>query len=183
MFESWKDIPADTKTKFYDSKIKLHFLVDDGRDKEFILASAAKKWKDGRHQLFCQFYRWDPTLEKNLQNYPKYRGILKNDWAVFVQYRRKEKAQESRDGQTYSRREMYAVFHKKSDGSFVSEDAYNNNEKLQAAINDFMSENEAFQKVFGKEQPGYVRSIGLGVKPSHINRSTRSTSSSAEMKN
>ncbi|CAI8599781.1 unnamed protein product [Vicia faba] len=52
--------------------------------------------------------------------------------------------------------------------------------KLQAAIKDSMSENEAFQKVFGKEKHGYVRSMGLGVTPSQINRSTRSTSSSAE---
>ncbi|XP_058770486.1 uncharacterized protein LOC131644106 isoform X3 [Vicia villosa] len=213
MFESWKDIPADTKTKFYDSKIKLHFLVDDGRDKEFILASAAKKWKDGRSILFRQYYSWDLTLEENLQNFPKDRGILKNDWTVFVQYRRKEKTQkvaqknmqnraklkaphtlgskslarkkhelESRDGRTYSRGEMYAISHKKSDGSFVNEDAYHNNEKLQAAIKDSVSENEAFQKVFGKEQHGYVRSMGLGVTPSQINRSTRSTSSAENEK-
>ena len=35
--------------------------------------------------------------------------------------------QEMRDGRTYSRGEMYAVSHKKFDGSFVNEDAYNNN--------------------------------------------------------
>ncbi|XP_058784879.1 uncharacterized protein LOC131659746 [Vicia villosa] len=233
MFESWKDIPEETKTKFYDSKIKLHFLVDDGRDKEFVLASAAKKWKDGRHYLFRKFYKWDLTLEENLQKFPTVRGIPEHDWAVFVQYRRKEKTQkiaqknaqnraklkaphtlgskslarkkhelESRDGRTYSRGEMYAISHTKSDGSFVNEDAFNNNtletmgvilcyinsqfflfhvqEKLQAAIKDFGSENEAFQKVFGKEQHGYVRSMGLGVTPSQINRSTRSASSSAE---
>ncbi|CAI8619380.1 unnamed protein product [Vicia faba] len=52
--------------------------------------------------------------------------------------------------------------------------------KLQAAIKDSVFENEAFQKVFGKEKHGYVRSMGLGVTPSQINRSTRSTSSSAE---
>ncbi|CAI8598139.1 unnamed protein product [Vicia faba] len=52
--------------------------------------------------------------------------------------------------------------------------------KLQAAIKDSVSENEAFQKVFGKEKHGYVRSMGLGVTPSQINRSTRSTSSFAE---
>ncbi|XP_058757665.1 uncharacterized protein LOC131630938 [Vicia villosa] len=52
--------------------------------------------------------------------------------------------------------------------------------KLQAAIKDSVSENEAFQKVFGKEQHGYVRSMGLGVTPSQINRSMRSVSSSAE---
>ncbi|XP_058776326.1 uncharacterized protein LOC131650637 [Vicia villosa] len=211
MFESWKDIPEETKTKFYDSKIKLHFLVDDGRDKEFVLASAAKKWKDGRHYLFRKFYKWDLTLEENLQKFPTVRGIPEHDWAVFVQYRRKEKTQkiaqknaqnraklkaphtlgskslarkkhelESRDGRTYSRGEMYAISHTKSDGSFVNEDAFNNNEKLQAAIKDSVSENEAFQKVFGKEQHGYVRSMGLGVTPSQINRSTRSASSFAE---
>ncbi|XP_058727981.1 uncharacterized protein LOC131599727 [Vicia villosa] len=213
MFESWRDIPLDTKTKFYDSKIKRHFLVDDGRDKEFVLASAARKWKDGRHHLFRRFYKWDLTLEENLQNYPKCRGILKNDWAIFVQYRRKEKTQkiaqknaqnraklkaphtlgskslarkkhelELRDGRTYSRGEMYAVSHKKSDGTFVNEDAYNNNEKLEAAIKDSVSENEAFQKVFGKEKHGYVRSMGLGVTPSQINRSTISASSAENKK-
>ncbi|CAI8598002.1 unnamed protein product [Vicia faba] len=46
IFESWKDIPADTKTNFYESKIKRHFLVDHGRDKEFIFASASNKLKD-----------------------------------------------------------------------------------------------------------------------------------------
>ena len=53
-------------------------------------------------------------------------------------------------------------------------------EKLQAAIKDSVSENEAFQKVFGKDQHGYVRSMGLGVRPSQINRSTTSASSYAE---
>ncbi|CAI8618381.1 unnamed protein product [Vicia faba] len=192
----------------------LHFLVDDGRDKEFIFVSASKKLRDARSQLFRQYYRWDLTLEENLQNFPKDIGILENDWVVFVHYRRKEKTQklaqknaenraklkaphtlgskslarkkhelESRDGRTYSRGEMYAISHKKSDGSFVNEDAYNNNvstRKLQAAIKDFVSENEVFQKVFGKEQHGYVRSVGLGATPSQINRSTRLASSSAE---
>ncbi|CAI8609124.1 unnamed protein product [Vicia faba] len=93
---------------------------------------------------------------------------------------RKKHELESRDGRTYSRGEMYTISHKKSDGSFVNEDAYNNNEKLQATIKDYVSENEAFQKVFGKEQHGYVRSVGLGATPSQINRSTRLASSSVE---
>ncbi|XP_058724990.1 uncharacterized protein LOC131596369 [Vicia villosa] len=203
MFESWKAIPMDKK--------KNHFVVDDARDKDFILASAGKKWKDGRHHLFHRFYKWDLTLEENIQHYPKCQGIKENDWTLFVQYRRKEKTQriatknaqnrgklkiphtlgskslarkqhelEVRDGRSYSRGEMYAVSHKKSDGSFVNEDAYHNNEKLQAAIKDSVSENEAFQKVFGKEHPGYVRCMGLGVTPSQINGSTRSGSSLEE---
>ncbi|KAI5406858.1 hypothetical protein KIW84_053212 [Lathyrus oleraceus] len=86
VFENWKAIPTDKKTKFYDAKIKLHFVVDDGRDKDFILASAAKKWRDDQHHLFHKFYRWDLTLEENLANY----RIYENDWAIFGQYRRKE---------------------------------------------------------------------------------------------
>lgn len=49
--------------------------------------------------------------------------------------------------------------------------------KLLDAIKDYVSENETIQKVFGKEHSEYVRDMGLGVTPSQINRSTRSTSS------
>ncbi|KAI5391322.1 hypothetical protein KIW84_076240 [Lathyrus oleraceus] len=41
--------------------------------------------------------------------------------------------------------------------------------KSQAAIKDFVSENEVFQKVFGKEHPEYVRSMRLEVTSSQIN--------------
>ena len=56
-------------------------------------------------------------------------------------------------------------------------------EQLQNELKESSSENEAaFIKVFGKEHPGYVRGLGLGVTPSQItgcsSRSTASTSSS-----
>ncbi|KAI5435684.1 hypothetical protein KIW84_022200 [Lathyrus oleraceus] len=134
MFESLRDIPVDRKTKFYDSKIKRHFVADDGHDKDYILASAAKKWKDGRCQLFQRFYRWDLTLEENLQNYPKCKGITENDWVIFVQYRRKEKTQailvfylnQEMDDHTVEEKCMQFLI-EKSNGSLVNEDAYNNN--------------------------------------------------------
>ncbi|CAL5212647.1 unnamed protein product [Lathyrus oleraceus] len=43
MLENLKEVPTDRKTNFYDSKIKRHFIVDDGRNKDFILSSTAKK--------------------------------------------------------------------------------------------------------------------------------------------
>ena len=49
-------------------------------------------------------------------------------------------------------------------------------EQLQNEIQQSPSENEAFMKVFGKEHPGYVRGLGLGVTPSQIGCTSRFTS-------
>ncbi|KAL2333945.1 hypothetical protein Fmac_015158 [Flemingia macrophylla] len=40
------------------------------------------------------------------------------------------------------------------------------------------SENEAFSRVYGKEHPGYVRGMGLGVSPSQVIGSSSRASSS-----
>ena len=50
-------------------------------------------------------------------------------------------------------------------------------EKLQNELQT-CSENEAFQRVCGKEHPGYVRGMGLGVRPSQINASSSHSSAS-----
>ncbi|XP_020222046.1 uncharacterized protein LOC109804600 [Cajanus cajan] len=77
---------------------------------------------------------------------------------------------------------MYPIAHKKKDGSFVNEDARQKYEQLHNEIQETSSENEAFLKVFGKEHPGYVRGMGLGVTPTQIigsySSSTRFGSSS-----
>ncbi|CAJ2636422.1 unnamed protein product [Trifolium pratense] len=87
---------------------------------------------------------------------------------------------EKRDGRKYSRGEMFAVSHKKSDGSFVNDEAKKKNDQLQAEIAKTHSENEAFVNVFGKEHGGFARSMGLGVTPSQLTTtcSARLTSSS-----
>ncbi|WJX69721.1 hydroxyphenylpyruvate reductase [Trifolium repens] len=76
IFENWKGISRDKKTEFYDQKIK----------------SIATKWRNAKSQLFKKYYKWDLTLEENLRNYP--RCIDPNNWAAFVQYRRKPKTVE-----------------------------------------------------------------------------------------
>ncbi|XP_027186339.2 uncharacterized protein [Cicer arietinum] len=95
---------------------------------------------------------------------------------------RKRDELELRDGRKYSRGEMYSICHKKSDGSFVNDEAKEKYEQLQAEIGKTPSPNEAFVNVFGKEHPGYVRCMGLGITPSQITTSTshsvRSMSSS-----
>ncbi|WJX82181.1 hydroxyphenylpyruvate reductase [Trifolium repens] len=87
---------------------------------------------------------------------------------------------EKRDGRKYSRREMFGVSYKTPDGSFVSDEAKEKNDQLQAEIAKTNLENEAFVKVFGKEHGGFARSMGLGVTPSQLTttRSASLTSSS-----
>ncbi|WJX19255.1 Asparagine-rich protein (ARP protein) [Trifolium repens] len=80
------------KTEFYDKKIKPKFVVNDGYNKKYILNSIAAKWRIAKSRLFRKFYKWDLTLEENLRNYP--RSIDPDDWAAFVQYRRKQETME-----------------------------------------------------------------------------------------
>ncbi|XP_057445840.1 uncharacterized protein LOC130737986 [Lotus japonicus] len=72
---------------------------------------------------------------------------------------------------------MYLVSHQKNDGTYVNDEARLKCDQLRTAIENCSSENEAFVDTFGKERPGYVRSMGLGVTPSQLtipsfNRST-----------
>ena len=52
-------------------------------------------------------------------------------------------------------------------------------EQLQIEMQNTHSENEAFVKVFGKEHPGYMRSMGLGITPSQISTSHRARTASS----
>ncbi|KAK2383104.1 hypothetical protein QL285_070591 [Trifolium repens] len=92
IFENWKNISNDRKTEFYDKKIKPKFVVNDGYNKKYILNSIAAKWRIAKSRLFRKFYKWDLTLEENLRNYP--RSIDPDDWAAFIQYRRKQETME-----------------------------------------------------------------------------------------
>ncbi|KAK2390876.1 hypothetical protein QL285_064386 [Trifolium repens] len=68
------------------------FVVNDEDNKKYILKSIATKWRNAKSQLFKKYYKWDLTLEEKLRNYP--RCIDPNNWAAFVQYRRKPKTVE-----------------------------------------------------------------------------------------
>ncbi|KAL2330077.1 hypothetical protein Fmac_017658 [Flemingia macrophylla] len=90
---------------------------------------------------------------------------------------RKRDELETIHGREFSRAEMYQLSHKKPDGTFVNEEARELHEKLQEQMQN-CSENEAFIRVCGKEHPGYVRGMGLGVSPSQIVGSSSGATSS-----
>ncbi|XP_039139068.1 uncharacterized protein LOC120276403 [Dioscorea cayenensis subsp. rotundata] len=69
-----------------------------------------------------------------------------------------------------------AGYTKKHDGSFVNEKAKKNHEKL-VIQSQILSENDAYISVFGKEHPGYVRGLGLGVVKTQIYGSSSNSNS------
>ncbi|XP_029128331.1 uncharacterized protein LOC114916204 [Cajanus cajan] len=90
---------------------------------------------------------------------------------------RKRNELELLHGREFSRAKMYQVSHKKPDGNFVNEKDRELHEKLQNEMQN-CSENVAFERVCGKEHPGYVRGMGLGVRPSQIIGSSSHATSS-----
>ncbi|XP_057442583.1 uncharacterized protein LOC130734257 [Lotus japonicus] len=73
---------------------------------------------------------------------------------------------------------MYSISHKKSDGSFVNEEAKQKSDLLEKELEKNCSEEAAYVKVFGKDRPRYVRGMGFGVCPSQVLESGSSSSSS-----
>ncbi|CAJ2645285.1 unnamed protein product [Trifolium pratense] len=122
------------------------------------------------------------TLEMTRKNAANRAKLKLNHSLGTKSIARTQQELEKRDGRKYSRGEMFAVSHKKSDGSFVIDEAKKKNDQLQAEIAKTHSENEAFVNVFGKEHGGFARSMGLEVTPSQltITCSARLTSSSED---
>ncbi|KAL2337062.1 hypothetical protein Fmac_011508 [Flemingia macrophylla] len=207
LYESWTQVPEQYKNNVYVNTIQANFVVNDVEHKQYILGSLGKKWKDKRCRLFDKFHNWEQSVEENIENHPphipqdhwaifvRYRRSAKtmveianknaaNRAKLVIPHSlgsktlaRKRNELEVMHGREFSRAEMYQVSHKKPDGSFVNEEARELHEKLQDELQN-CSENEAFLRVCGKEHPGYVRGMGLGVSPSQvIGSSSRATSS------
>ncbi|KAL2319502.1 hypothetical protein Fmac_028471 [Flemingia macrophylla] len=196
LYENWTQVPEQLKNNVYVNTIQANFVVNDEKHKQYIVGSLGKKWKDKRCRLFDKYHNWGLSVEENIQNHPPH--IPQDHWAIFVRYRRTTKAMdianknaanraklviphilgsktlarkkdelETIHGWEFSRAEMYQLSHKKPDGTFVNEEARELHEKLHEEMQ-HCSENEVFLRVCGKEHPGYVRGMGLGVSPSQI---------------
>ncbi|PIM97122.1 hypothetical protein CDL12_30412 [Handroanthus impetiginosus] len=83
---------------------------------------------------------------------------------------RKKHEMEVELGRSCGRAEIWNIAQKKN-GSFVNDEAKKKSEELDMHTQN-SSETEAFTKVFGKEHPGRVRSVGHCVAPSQFFGST-----------
>ncbi|QHN88403.1 uncharacterized protein DS421_16g563250 [Arachis hypogaea] len=95
--ESWKLVSKAKRDHAYN------MLKDDagGKIKRDILKRIGKNWKDSRHHLFHRCYKQIRTYEENLRHHPK--GIDKNDWKKFVDYRLNEDTQKKCKQNTLNR--------------------------------------------------------------------------------
>ncbi|PIN12401.1 hypothetical protein CDL12_14993 [Handroanthus impetiginosus] len=199
-YEKWPKVPSANKEHVWNHVIKKKFVVNNGMNKKYILSSLGKKWKDNRAELYNAYY--DPTAnwETNIQNHPKH--VPRDQWAGILSYRtrqatkdmckrnienrRKQKVPhtlgsktiakkkhetETEHGRPCSRAEMWNIAHKKKNGSFVNEEAKKKSEELDMHTQN-SSETEAFTKIFGKEHPRRVHSVGHCVAPSQFFGST-----------
>ncbi|RYR62015.1 hypothetical protein Ahy_A04g019316 [Arachis hypogaea] len=166
------------------------FVVNDDEHKKYILSNLGNKWKNNRCKLFNEHYKselsWDANVNFNLI------GVPKDHWAAFLEYRLSPKthelceknainrqqrkishtlgsktlARKLETGQQFSIGEIFSIIHKKKDETF---------EDLQKEIGEDISENEAYVKVFSKENSSYVRGIRFGVRPSQVIGSSSSS--------
>ncbi|XLS85667.1 hypothetical protein HN51_035833 [Arachis hypogaea] len=120
-------------------QLRVFYYEDDagGKIKRDILKRIGKNWKDSRHHLFHRCYKQVKTYEKNLQHHPK--GIDKNDWKKFVNYRLNEETQEA------------IANVERQDGSSMH-----------------LSQNDSLAQVLRKEHPGRVRALGAGPCPTQV---------------
>ncbi|RYR58296.1 hypothetical protein Ahy_A05g023972 [Arachis hypogaea] len=139
--------------------------------KEKVYFECVKSWKDTRLRLYDDYY--EPTLstEENIEN--RSPGIDRDHWRWYLDYRAKPETKSEQEGRIVSRGELWIKVHKRSDGSYINDEAREIGERLleieqEHESSRVLSQNDSLAQVFGREKPGRVRGVGLGPTPSQL---------------
>ncbi|XP_045787251.1 uncharacterized protein LOC123882435 [Trifolium pratense] len=164
MYPKWPKVPTTKKDLVYEKNIEAKFVVNDQDHQKYIYSSLGKKWKEYRSFLFNKYYDWSLSVEQNIENFPgevtkdhwemylEYRlhpdtmrkadQNAKNRQKQCIPHTlgRKSLARtrddmERRDGQSYSKGDMYEVSHKKRNGAYVNDEA---RKKMKSYKNKFV---------------------------------------------
>ncbi|MED6160618.1 hypothetical protein PIB30_053106 [Stylosanthes scabra] len=86
---------------------------------------------------------------------------------------RRTEEEEKRHGRSFSREEMWTMVHKRSDDSFIHDDAQAIGEAIaeiesRDASTKELSQNDSLAQVLGKEHPGRVRGLSSGPSPTQL---------------
>ncbi|RYR65755.1 hypothetical protein Ahy_A03g011680 [Arachis hypogaea] len=168
--ESWKLVSKAKRDHAYNMLKRVFYYEDDagGKIKRDILKMIGKNWKDSRHHLFHRCYKQIRTYEENLRHHPK--GIDKNDWKKFIDYRLNEETQKKCEQNTLNRsKQVYThtggsktLARKKDEVEAIS------NVERQDGSSKQLSQNDSLAQVLEKEHPGRVRALGAGPCPTQI---------------
>ncbi|RYR02367.1 hypothetical protein Ahy_B06g081162 [Arachis hypogaea] len=171
--KSWAKVRG--KDRVYDDCIKemFHFQDSSGIIKKTLLQQMGKSWKDTRGRLYNSHYKPLWTLEQNLEKRPE--GIPREHWRWFIDYRNDPGTKSEKQGRKVGRGEIFILKHKRSDGSYIHEEARKIGEKIHEIEHldestRLLSQNDSLTQALGKEHLGRVRGIGHGPTPSQLFR-------------
>ncbi|KAJ1420759.1 putative transposase, Ptta/En/Spm, plant [Sesbania bispinosa] len=176
--------------------------IHDNVAQSYIMKDIGKKWKENRLRLYNSHYDPTKSRDENISNPPKsipttkwasfidYRlkpktqelceKNARNRSKLTINHtggskKLKRKAAEimRQTGQPVSRGALYIHTHKKSDGTYINDEARAICEKISEIESEGTtpispSPNDSLGQVFGKEHPGRVRGVGSGVCPSQL---------------
>nr|XP_025692568.1 uncharacterized protein LOC112794802 [Arachis hypogaea] len=200
--KSWAKVRGKDRVYDDCIKEMFHFQDRSGLIKKSFLKQMGKSWKNTRGRLFDSHYKPTRTLEQNLEQRPegiprehwKWFIEYRNDSATKAKCKqnalnrkkqlythtggskslaraREEKSQ--LQGRTVGRGEVWILNLKRSDDSYIHEEAQRIGEKIYEIeqldeSTRILSENDSLAQALGKEHPGRVRGMGHGPTPSQL---------------
>ncbi|KAG2391477.1 uncharacterized protein HKW66_Vig0127620 [Vigna angularis] len=203
-YSTWKKIPKDYKEDTIHNIIQTKFAVNSDIQIKYILKALNHKWRDWRQELWQQRDDGTRTRDELIAMAPK--GIDRDHWTSFVDYRldertkeialknkhnrtkqtlahtggsksiaRKREEMERECGHKVSRGEVWIATHKKANRAFVSDEAREIGEKIEAyesitwSQSKIISTSDSLAHALGmQEHCGRVRGLGLGPCPSKV---------------
>ncbi|XP_057427922.1 uncharacterized protein LOC130721189 isoform X5 [Lotus japonicus] len=206
-FESWKEVVDPYKDDCFNTlKNLFHFQTLELFAKRYCLLIMGRKYRNGKLKLWNSKYdpsysrgylianvpdgvpkdQWSSFVDYHLKQ--EYQELCqRNSEARKKQtiphtggsklLSRRQYEMEMELGREVSRGEMYIATHKKSNGSYVNEDARSVGVLVEQELSqtlDFseVSKNDALAKVLGPDHSGCVRGLGVGALHSVAFRST-----------
>ncbi|KAJ1427569.1 putative transposase, Ptta/En/Spm, plant [Sesbania bispinosa] len=188
----WKTIKA---TLWWDP-------AHDDDAKTYMMKDMGKKWREYRLRLYSSYYDPTKSREEHISNPPlsipttEWASLLdyrsaEGTKAICKKYaqnrskltinhtggskklKRKRVEIMAETGQLVSRGTLYIHTHKRSDGTYINEEAQAVCEKIseiesQGTAPVAISTNDSLGQVFGKEHSGCVRGVGDGVCPTQV---------------
>ncbi|XP_052110315.1 uncharacterized protein LOC107466475 [Arachis duranensis] len=202
--KSWVKVRGKDKVYDDCIKEMFHFQDSSGLMKKTFLKQMGKSWKNTRGRLFDSHYKPTMTLEKNLEqrlegiprehwkwfieycNDPATKAkckqnVLNRKKQLYMHtggsksLARAREEESQKHGRTVGRGDVWILKHKRSDGSYIHEEARRIGEKISEIEQLYestriLSENDSLAQALGKKHPGKVRGMGHGPTPSQLFR-------------
>ncbi|XP_040250195.1 uncharacterized protein [Aegilops tauschii subsp. strangulata] len=150
-------------------QILLYYEVDE-RVQDWVMGSAAKKWRDFKSDLKALCFHEEKTDEELLADCDA--RVHEDDWKWLIDHWRTDAAKQRSEIGKLNRQGM-TLFHttgSKSHARVIEEEKELENKANEQPelLEKTIEQGDLFSHVFGKERNGYVRCIGMGPSASYL---------------